>query len=417
MKEPPALHLFEGFGVEMEYMIVDRETLAVRPIADQLIQSMHGSLVSEFELESHCISNELVNHVIEVKTNGPVPTLDSGAFGFSFSVATINHHLEAFGAQLMPTAMHPLMDPRNETRLWMHESNAIYETYNRIFDCRGHGWSNLQSTHLNLPFSGDREFRALHNAIRLLLPLLPALAASSPLQEGKASPWLDARMEHYRNNAVRIPCISGDVVPEAIASEAEYHKQILAPIYAAIRPHDPESILQEEWLNSRGAIARFERNTIEIRVLDVQETPLADLAICVLIQHVLQALIDETWSSWKDQSAYAQRPLVELFHQSIQHAELAPIADEAFLRLLGYPGKAPCTANRLWMHLLEATQPWSEPDTKKFVPILTQRIEAGTVSSCILRRLGKQWKKNDVLDVYHELCDCLASGHLFLPAP
>ncbi len=32
-----SLHLFEAFGVELEYMIVDRRTLAVRPIADRLL--------------------------------------------------------------------------------------------------------------------------------------------------------------------------------------------------------------------------------------------------------------------------------------------------------------------------------------------------------------------------------------------
>jgi len=40
-------------------------------------------------------------------------------------------------------------------------------------------------------------------------------------------------------------------------------------------------VLQNEWLNSRGAIARFERDTIEIRVLDSQETPAAELAIAI----------------------------------------------------------------------------------------------------------------------------------------
>ena len=31
------LHLFEGYGLELEYMIVDRETFEVRPIADWLL--------------------------------------------------------------------------------------------------------------------------------------------------------------------------------------------------------------------------------------------------------------------------------------------------------------------------------------------------------------------------------------------
>ena len=51
-------------------------------------------------------------------------------------------------------------------------------------------------------------------------------------------------------------------------------------MYDDIAPLDPDAVLQHEWLNARGAIARFDRNTIELRVLDVQECPRADLAIC-----------------------------------------------------------------------------------------------------------------------------------------
>jgi hypothetical protein len=58
--------LFEVTGIEIEYMIVDRETLAVRPIAD-LVLGADG----ELELGSIACSNELVLHVIELKTNGP----------------------------------------------------------------------------------------------------------------------------------------------------------------------------------------------------------------------------------------------------------------------------------------------------------------------------------------------------------
>ena len=71
----------------------------------------------------------------------------------------------------------------------------MYEAYDRIFDCRGHGWANLQAVHLNLPFSGDEEFGRLHAAIRLVLPIMPAdrimasgLATSLPARAG-AVPW------------------------------------------------------------------------------------------------------------------------------------------------------------------------------------------------------------------------------------
>ena len=44
------------------------------------------------------------------------------------------------------------MHPETEMQLWQHNYSKIYALYNRIFDCRGHGWSNVQSMHINLPF-------------------------------------------------------------------------------------------------------------------------------------------------------------------------------------------------------------------------------------------------------------------------
>ena len=88
----------------------------------------------------------------------------------------------------MPSGMHPWMQPARETRLWPHESGPIHRAYDALFDCRRHGWANLQSMHVNLPFgedlTPDGEFARLHAAVRLVLPLLPALAASTPHHNG-----------------------------------------------------------------------------------------------------------------------------------------------------------------------------------------------------------------------------------------
>ena len=76
MNDPThALSLFEGFGIEIEYMIVDASTLNVRPICDQLFTTVHGSLVDEIERGPIAWSNELANHLVELKTNGPAPQL------------------------------------------------------------------------------------------------------------------------------------------------------------------------------------------------------------------------------------------------------------------------------------------------------------------------------------------------------
>jgi len=65
------LHLFEAFGIELEYMIVDRDTLEVQPIADELLKSMTGSYSGDFENGMVTWSNELVLHLIELKCTKP----------------------------------------------------------------------------------------------------------------------------------------------------------------------------------------------------------------------------------------------------------------------------------------------------------------------------------------------------------
>ena len=101
------LHLFQGYGVELEYMIVDRKTLAVLPVADQLLSKVAGEIVNEVERGRLCWSNELVLHVVELKTNGPAGTLEGLGQLFTSQVGVINGLLEPYGGMLMPGAMHP----------------------------------------------------------------------------------------------------------------------------------------------------------------------------------------------------------------------------------------------------------------------------------------------------------------------
>ena len=153
MSRPGQLGLFAGFGVELEYMIVDRERLSILPVADLVLQAAAGAQVNEIERGPLAWSNELVLHVIELKTNGPAAALNGLADTFTEHCRMINRLLAEHNGQLMPGAMHPWMDPDLDTRLWPHGDRSIYAAYDRIFGCRGHGWSNLQSAHLNLPFA------------------------------------------------------------------------------------------------------------------------------------------------------------------------------------------------------------------------------------------------------------------------
>ncbi len=406
------LHLFEGYGIELEYMIVDRDSLAVSPIADRVLEAAAGCVVSEVELDDVAWSNELVLHIIEIKGNGPVKDLAGLAQRIAGHVGRINAILSGHGAALMPTGAHPWMDPLTETRIWPHEYSPIYDAYDRIFGCRGHGWSNLQSMHLNLPFAGDSEFGRLHAAVRLLMPIMPALTASSPILDGRPTGYRDSRMEVYRNNSNRIPSVAGAIIPERAFSRREYSALILEPMYRDIGPLDPNGTLQHEFLNSRGAIARFDRSTIEIRVLDTQECPRADLAAAWLIAAVLQRMVSESWSDFQRQQAWDLRPLAQIFLQVIRDGELTVIQNGDYLKMFGLSAADATTAGDLWRHLLQSCT-----DARNARDLLTKTaaamLDAGSLSSRILSALAGDFRREHLHEVYSELCRCLFSGHLF----
>lgn len=407
---PPGL--FEAFGVEIEYMIVDQETLDVRPICDELFQRATGSATNDVADVSPdgviAWSNELALHVVELKTDGPAKTLDGLDQHFQNHVRRIDGLLASSGARLLPGGMHPWMDPHRETRLWPHENTEIYRAYDRIFGCRGHGWGNLQSTHLNLPFNGDEEFGRLYAAIRLVLPLLPALAASTPIVEGQLSPLADHRLEVYRTNADRVPRMAGLVIPEPTWSRASFEAEVLQPLYADLRPLDPEGVLAQPFANARGGMARFDRGAVEIRLLDTQECPRADLAVVALIAAVVRALVEERWTDRAHQQQIATEPLHAVLLETIRGAERTRVRCPTLLAALGID-KDSAWATDVWAALLEATL----PNHPTWTPTLRKLIDAGTLSTRLTRRLRNVPTRPALREIYGDLADCLRDGELF----
>ncbi|WP_439882970.1 carboxylate-amine ligase [Pontibacter sp. MBLB2868] len=406
------LHLFQGFGVELEYMIVQKDSLKVSPITDKLIYDEVGAYVSDVEFGEIAWSNELVLHVVELKTQGPVESLPGLQWKMLEHVRKINQMLEKYDAMLLPTGAHPLMNPDTDTRLWPHEYNAIYEAYNKIFDCRGHGWANLQSTHLNLPFANDTEFEKLHAAIRLLLPIIPAISASSPVLDGKISGFDDTRLEVYRHNQDRIPSIAGKIIPERAFSKAEYEEKILNPIYADMKPYDQEGVLQEEFLNSRGAIARFQRNAIEIRLIDIQESPVADMAVLQAVVAVLQALVSERWISIAELKKWEEEKLAAILSDVIKNGQQAVITDFDFLACFGFKCNENCTVGELWKFLVNETLVLDEqPEVAYALHVILSR---GNLSRRILEAIGQNPSEQKIMEVYRQLAICLHNGGVFL---
>ncbi len=289
--------------------------------------------------------------------------------------------------------------------------DEIYETFDPIFGCRSHGWLNLQSLHLNLPFDGDREFDALHSAIRLLLPLLPGLAASSPYLEGRPTGRLDSRLAHYRTHCAAVTSFAGDVIPEPLTGRDDYEARVYEPIRRDLPRVDPRGILRAEWTNARGAIARFDRGAIEIRLIDLQECPRMDLAVAALVVGALRHLV--AGGDPAAQRAVPGATLQGVLADTIRFAERTEVADPRYLEALGFDRRT--SVAEIWRRLRRDAARTTAPRLAPFRAELDFLERHGVLARRLLRAAGATPDLDRLRDTYRHLAAALAAGVPFLP--
>jgi glutamate---cysteine ligase / carboxylate-amine ligase len=218
------------------------------------------------------------------------------------------------------------------------------------------------------------------------------------------------------HNCDAVPSLVGSVVPEAVFTEADYQETILQPMYLDIAPHDSEEVLQQEFLNARGAIARFERGSIEIRLLDVQECPRADLAVVALVVAVLKNLVGEATCSYQQQQSASTDELAQILLEHIRFGQDAVIENAGYLQqLLGSRAKPTMTSQEVWKALYDqvlASQHNLPPASQQSISQLLQR---GTLSKRILTACEDDFSPSKLKTIYSRLCDCLVENRYFEP--
>ncbi|MCB9093508.1 MAG: glutamate--cysteine ligase [Halobacteriovoraceae bacterium] len=391
--------VFSVYGIEAEYIIVNRDTLKVAPIADKILQELNGGeICNDVEIGDVCWSNELVNHVLEIKFKKPESDIEDLDKLFHESILSIEELLQKYNCTLMPTAMNPWFDPKTETVLWPQELREIYHLYNEIFDCRGHGWSNLQSVHINFPYQSESEFVFLHSAIRIVLPLIPFLAASSPFYDGGKGTFADNRLAFYEKNQIKIPSIIGNIIPENVGSFEEYHS-ILRKIYADISKYDHAKTLQNPWLNSRAAIPKFDVGAIEIRLMDIQESPYMDFAIAQLIIELVK-FVYSLEDAKKNGGVFTDQYLREVYEASKQY--------NPEINLTGYFDLFGIAEDKGKFSELRAGL------VDKFMDRIPQRYHRGLKILKEQGSLSERLIKEDLsLDLYKKIIDCLVKNEAY----
>ncbi len=382
-------------------------------MADEVLKAVAGTYELEVEFGPIAWSNELALHVIELKTVDPVPTL-AGVAG-SLPGACRTHPRRCWrrwGPRCCRRRCIPGWTRTASCGCGRTSPTSIYATFNRIFDCRGHGWANLQSTHLNLPFGDDDEFGRLHAAMRLVLPLAAGTGGQfASRSTGGLTGLMDTRLDVYRHNADRVPSVAGQVVPEAVFTRADYESVLLQRIYDDLEPLDPEGILRHEWVNARGCIARFDRMAIEIRLIDAQECPAADVAVSTAVVAAVRALVEERWNGVASQQAWDERRLSAILDDVIRGGDVAVIRDREYLEALGCGGREHARAGDVWRHLLDGEAgAWLPDESRAPLDLIMTR---GCLARRIMTAVGDRPDQARLAEVYRQLADCLATGRMF----
>jgi gamma-glutamylcysteine synthetase len=395
---------YEVAGLELEYSIVDAK-LQPRCGVEDLFRVLSGRRTSDVDLDGIGLSNELAAHVLEMKT-APERSLVRAEQRLAAGVRHVSTTLrDEFGWRLLPTGMHPLMRP-SQTHLWPRGGQQIYRTYAKLFRIREHGWLNVQSCQVNLPFGSPEEATAMHNAAAALIAYLPALAASSPIVEGRRGPALSSRMAFYAKNQSSIPVLTGGVIPEYVFSLNDYRRRVLGSIYAALDEVPGTRIIRHEWVNSRGAILRFDRSALEVRVLDLQECPKLDVAIAVFVRGALSFLSSRILAG--DLVLPDRKLLLVDYRNAVAKGRDAAVSTQL---LAGR--RRPRTARGLLEGLLEKASGHVREREQPYLRLLERRLARGNLAERILSRLERvhgSRRHQAILDAYGELSHCLETN-------
>ncbi|MDQ3387914.1 MAG: glutamate-cysteine ligase family protein [Gemmatimonadota bacterium] len=403
---------FEVAGVELEYAVVDRD-LNISHRVEDAFRTLAGRGTSGVDLGAVGLSNEIADHVFEVKTLAPPRSLTDTESGLVEGVQRFAAVLrDEFDARLFPTGMHPWMDPA-KGRLWKRSSARIYNTYARVFDVQTHGWMNVHASHLNLPMGREDEAVGMYNASALLIPYLPAIAASSPMYDGALQDSVDNRLAWIVEHQARIPESCGAIVPEYIESFADYRRRILGPMYEALDRIPDTGAIRHEFFNARGAVFKFSRRAMEIRVLDMQECVQMDMAVAAFARSALRHLTGEVTGGRIHLPPHGV--MVADFREVVREGSRARVmaphlgcdADR------GDDGRVPVRA--VLRDLLAGARRGAPRDETPYLELAERVMESGTLSERIRDTLEPYTDSDEGFTeaarrLYIELCDALEAN-------
>ncbi len=378
MAEKQTPTMISGHGIGLEYFVVDEKSMA--PLVVAGISNL-GERVTWSTAEG-------VTRV-RISSSRAYGGISTAAAELAPTITSLGTQLTASGnGILLPCGAHPFSSPSGNAD---PEGNIENE----------HSWTS--SLRIELPFADEQEFGRLHTAIRMVLPLVPAISASSPYVNGARAGALSARLLMLLEGAWNRPEPVGAYIPEVVLDQADYFRIVLEPIARHLVDRGLGDTVDYQAANQRGAVPSFERNVITITVADTQESLASATAVAELTTAVVMAMKEGRWVSNYLQRAWHESDLRTILLDVVRLGSDAIITNRDFLLMFGQLRES-ATAGELWRHLYRQLRGDLSEATRIHIGHI---LDNGNLAQRILRRTGEQPSHERIVETYQELCACL----------
>lgn len=376
-----------GYGLGSEYTLVDRKTLA--PLMPPGMSDKGKDVI---------VAVNEAGTGLRLTTNGLAKNIAAAAEQLAAHLPVLGARVAALtGGGLLPSGAHPFALASDRAAA---QSPHPFVADTSLWTC---------SSRIELPFADDQSFGRLHTAIRMVLPIIPAISASSPFLYGKRSHALSARILAVLGGHAEIPELTGDCIPEVALDQADYYRIVLEPIAMALAERGLAETVDYQVANRRVAVPSFERGTITITAADTQECLSSDAAIAEMVVAVVNAMNSGRWVSNYLQRAWHGADLKAVLADTARNGGDAVIANRDLLLMFGMMRES-ATAAELWRHLYQQLRgELGEAARTRIAFILDQ----GCLAQRILRRTGDRPSRERLVEVYQELAACLRENRAF----
>ena len=386
--------MLEVIGPEHEFSIVNNE-MKTLPIVEHVINDYYGKITNSLYSKKFAFRKEFPLHIIELKANRPFKSPELLEESMQNAIMSLLEFIEKkFNAYLLGTGMHPLLRlEETGTRRY----DKIAQEFEKVFLLKRHGWLNVQSFQINLPYSTESEAVSLHNALAHLCTYLPAISASSPICESQLTSYIDSRLYYYKKKSLEIPSIAGEIIPEYISSFDQFQREVSGRYSRDLSKAGVSIEDFADYVNQRAAVFKVARKAIEVRVMDEQECIKSDVALGCFVRSTIRGL-----TSTKSET---------LPHTLLVNDFNSIIAKGLEAKTLHPEGN---TARQVCQYFFNIASKYANENEREYLWIIEKRIKEGNLSELIRKRVLKKTQKTTfdeaVISVYSKLVECLADN-------